>query len=366
MSIRELKRKDGSRFQVMYRGSDSAWITKVFASKRDAKAYELCLKQQKSGGNQVTNTANQLTLDEYFCRWLETVKSQASPGHRREQLQRYQDYVSPLIGSRKIRNVGPDAVVAVLSGMVVAGKSEQTQLHVYNLLKKMLGDAVELFRLLDFNPVLRKLRPKVPIKETAHLTLEQSKKLIEHVEGKEYCVGIWLQLLLGLRACEMQALTWSDVDLDNGILYVRRSYSRKDSWASKEKVIKDYPKNKKQRSYRIPVELLHLLKCTKLQSQSEYVTATSSSGNMLSYEHYVRTLRRYCIEAGVPEVSTHGLRHSTAAIYMQEGASRDDIAQLLGNPTAVDRYVHVKDRRVDRIADVIRLLTPASKSPNVA
>jgi integrase len=58
----------------------------------------------------------------------------------------------------------------------------------------------------------------VPIKEARHFNLSEVRTLLLHVEDKPYGLAIWLQLYLGLRVGELQALTWTDVDLTEGIL----------------------------------------------------------------------------------------------------------------------------------------------------
>jgi len=353
--IREIERKSGLRYQVNIRGSDGNWISKTFDNKRAAKAFELQIKSRCMQGETVTNSRNTITLDEYFFIWMSKIQIHPTHGHQREQLQRYECYVSPRCGSKRLQSITPESVAEVLGEMVKLGKSEQTRLHVFNLLRKMFGDAIELFRLLTFNPALRRLKPRVPVKIAAHLSVPHLKKLLIYVEDKEYCIPIWLQSFLGLRVGEVQALTWDDVDFERELVFVRRAYCRKDSWILGKRVIRDFPKNGNQRVRHLPPELLHLLKVSKLRASGKFVAATSFN-EMLSYEHYRKTLNQYCSELGIPEIATQGLRHSTAGIYLEEGATDKDIAVLLDNPTAVERYIHSEPRGVDRFAKSIRLL----------
>lgn len=180
----------------------------------------------------------------------------------------------------------------VLNQLAKMGKAKQTQLHVFTLLRKMFGDAIELFRLLTFNPAQRTLKPKVPIKETTHLNLGDAKKLLVHVADKPYGVAVWLQLYLGLRMGEVQALIWENVDLTEGLLRIRRTYVRK------EKVIRDYPKGWRHHSHKMPAELWDFLKSEREKATSIFV-ATSPEGGMLSYGWYSRRLKRYCAELGI-------------------------------------------------------------------
>jgi integrase len=239
-------------------------------------------------------------------------------------------------------------------------KSEQTQLHVFNLLRKMFRDAVEIFQLTTFNPVLRTLRPKVPLKETKHLNLEQVKSLLQFSCDNEYGTAIWLQVFLGLRVSEIIALRWEDMDLEAGVVTIRRSYSRKDTWVQKDRVFKEYPKGRKHHSKRIPDELLGFLE--NLKRVSPFVAATSF-GEILSYEFYLETLKKYCRELEIPEVGTHGLRHSTSELYLHHGATRDDLRRLFAHSSLdiTDRYVHEKGTNLEKVTKVIRLFPQETK-----
>ena len=72
-------------------------------------------------------------------------------------------------------------------------------------------------------------------------------------------------------------------------------------------------------------------------------------------------MKEYCKQAGVSlKIATHGLRHSTSELYMEHGASRDDINALFNHSSneVTERYIHDKSRRrqsISKIADNIVL-----------
>jgi integrase len=106
----------------------------------------------------------------------------------------------------------------------------------------------------------------------------------------------------------------------------------------------------------MPFELWEILKAAKVNSKSEFV-ASNTDGGMLSYHTYHKALKLYCREAGVQELASHGLRHSTSELYMHLGASRDDLRILFSHSTSAvtDRYIHDKGESLAGVADVIRL-----------
>jgi hypothetical protein len=183
-----------SRFQVKVKGTDGRWITRCFETKTAARNYETELRGQKRMNGVVTNNNRQITLDEYYAEWSQNREHQTSLGWRLEQDRNYRLHVRGILGSAKLHLITPHLISKVLVSMAKKGKSPQTQLHVFNLLRKMFGDAIELFQLITFNPAFRSLKPKVPFKETKHLSLSDAKKLLSHALHKPYGSGIWFGL----------------------------------------------------------------------------------------------------------------------------------------------------------------------------
>jgi integrase len=45
-------------------------------------------------------------------------------------------------------------------------------------------------------------------------------------EGPDWGTLVWLAMVTGMRRAELLALRWSDIDLENGVVYVRRNHVR--------------------------------------------------------------------------------------------------------------------------------------------
>jgi integrase len=258
----------------------------------------------------------------------------------------------------KLQEVTPAYVGRVLAFAAELGRGPAQRLHIYNVMHKMFSDGVELYEVLARNPVIKKLRPKVPSKESPYLEIEELMKLLHHVEGKPYQTAIWLQTFAGLRAGEVQYLKWEHVDLKNGILHVRGTYLRR------ENRFQDHPKGKKWHRIKMPPELWEHLQARSQYATTEYIAAEKGE-TYLEYFGYLFTLQRYCREAEVTKISTHGLRHSSSELYMAAGASRDDLRLLFAHScsSVTDRYVHDKGRRLDAVADNVVLFKPRHRQP---
>jgi len=62
-----------------------------------------------------------------------------------------------------------------------------------------------------------------------------------------------------------------------------------------------------------------------------------------------------CKVAGVPEIACHGLRHSTAELWMEQGATEEDIRALLTqkHSSTTRRYMHRSSDRLHQMAKLV-------------
>ncbi len=346
-------------YQARIKGPDGRVMAQTFPTKKEAELQERKWKQAKWDGILGNSADRHITLNEYFDEWHKDVTNE-TPAHmrsgwRRGQKQLYNDYVRSFIGELRMKEIRPHNVKRVLNEMANLGKSEQTRVHVFGILRKMFGDAIEIYQYATFNPALKKLKPAIPQLEAKHLNLDQTKSLLAHVVDQRYGLAIWIQLYLGLRVGELQALRWEDVDLQVGRVAIRRTYIRR------TKIFRDYPKGRKQHSHNLPPELWEKLRIGKDKPKSELVV-TSPFGNVIPYLWYLRAVKDYCEVLKIPVLGTHGLRHSTSELYMSHGATRDDLRSLFAHSSlkVTERYLHGKDTNLEKVTNVIYLFKKES------
>lgn len=281
MAIRKLP---SGNFQACLQGPDGKIVSAVFATRLEAQRQVLIWKEKKEKNVMESKSTRALSVNEYFEQWFrdssyETAKEFQS-GWRQRQHQYYRDYIGPVIGTMKLREVTPAHVKRVFTEMAKMDRAPQTQRLIYATMRKMFGDAVENYQYLVFNPVLRKLKPVISVHEAKHLNLNQVKKLLAHAEDRKYGLAIWLQLYLGLRVGELIALKWEDIDLETGRVTIRRTFVRK------MEIFREYPKGGKHHSHSIPSELLEKLKVAYGNRQAEWVV-TSLKDTHLPYRWYM-------------------------------------------------------------------------------
>ena len=184
--------------------------------------------------------------------------------------------------------------------------------------------------------------PQVPRRERPYLTGAEIRKFCEAVKG-EPCEIPALLALCSLRRSEIYALEWSDVDLKNNTIFVRRATVKGDSgFVTKETT-------KTETSTRVvPIIIPQLADALK--------RCAPKSGRVVS--GYPNTLynqiNRVCASAGLPCVGVHGLRHSFASLCHETGINELECAKMGGWSdlgTMKKIYTHLSEKQLSDAAE---------------
>jgi len=93
---------------------------------------------------------------------------------------------------------------------------------IHATLNKALKQAVA-WLLIPRNPAESSHPLKAPAKEIAPLTEEQTKAFLEAAKGNKLEALYLLAITTGMRQGELLGIQWKDLDLDLGVLKVRRT-----------------------------------------------------------------------------------------------------------------------------------------------
>jgi integrase len=213
----------------------------------------------------------------------------------------------------------------------------KTVLNEVQLVKAIFKRAV-IWGYLEANPAEHLERPKAVRPEIEILNPDEMEKLLAH-STRHYRTAFLTAVLTGLRAGELWALQWQDVDWSSLKIFVRRSL-----WKGKFQT----PKSKYSvRKVDIPEHLAQELKRWKLLSpKNEHdLVFPDPRGKPISHggivkRHFEPALKR----AGLRHVSFHSLRHTNASIRIASGQNIKYIQHQLGHSSikiTLDVYGHL-------------------------
>jgi len=225
--------------------------------------------------------------------------------------------------------------------------------HAHGVLRASLNQAVK-WRLLVINPALAVELPRLRKKEMKALSPEQATKFLEHAAADRLSALFALALTAGMRPGEYLGLQWSDIDLDKGIVVVRRTLvPKKDGgWEFAE------PKTAQSaRSIPLPKSVTRALvehrksqAEEKLKAGSQYenydLVFTGPKGHAVQLRNLVnRHFKPILRAAGLPQTfRLYDLRHSCATLLLAQGEHPKVVSEWLGHASVtltLDTYSHV-------------------------
>jgi integrase len=305
------------------------------------------------------------TFAEYTASWKAECRGEVSPGWKISQDQMLRDYVlfkpaemgtpeekrKPTKFSKmQIGKIQPRDIGNIMAA-ALENRSPTTGRLLFATLHKMFDDAVEHFGILHASPVLRRYKPKKVKRERNFLVPADAFKLLDHSKGHWLEPALWIAFFTGMRPSEIQALRWSAVRLDLGVVQIRAA------WNEKEGRMMDHPKQEDWGKAPIPLELARYLVAYRKRAKpkaSDFV-CPGPLGGMMAYRTYHYTIKNLCREAELLEITPHETRHSSTALWQAAGASEGDLQKLLNHAAAstTREYIHSVDSRLGSIGEKV-------------
>ena len=166
-------------------------------------------------------------------------------------------------------------------------------------------------------------------------------------------------ILSGLRSGEAIALTLSDIDLDNRVIHVTKTYD------AVNKLITTPKTSCSVRDVYIQDELLTCINLINMfvkelklsHEQNNDLFLTNSHGTRIEYYAYDKFLRENSSMFEGKKITPHALRHTHASLLLAEGISIDVISRRLGHENSkVTReiYLHVTEKLKSKDNEALR------------
>lgn len=373
--------------------------TKTFATLKEAKRYLSKKVTEKDDGTFIEPSRE--TLSKYLTRWLEGKKIRERT--RSDYKGVIERYIIPALGNRKLSELNAVEIELLYNNMGAPkeaggmGLSAGTIHHVHTVLNSALKKAVKQ-RLIAHNPAEATERPTVERLSVEQqgftsLTPEQAITFLQAAksfpgdpdvieaqgadprtgEDDRYYALFVVLLMTGARPGEALALQWSDLELEKGLLHVRRTLVNR-SGVGKHFAL---PKTKKSaRTLDLPEIAVQALKEHRRKQLEERLAAgpawedgdlvfptvigTPSEHQNIVNRHFKPLLKA----AGLPDVRLYDLRHSYTSLRHALGHSLLQISRGLGHSTiklTADTYAHLfREQEKEAAADLDRLLSQAS------
>jgi integrase len=341
---------DGKRRQLKRGG---------FATKAEAEAELDRLRARSGRGEQVE--VRQTTGD-WLTYWLaeKTKTTGASavgkpirPTTARVYRQHVEQYLIPKLGHVVLNQLRSEHISAAYDELLAERTTmgPTTLRRVHACLSSALNAAVKARR-LDFSPAQHVHLPDATRPKVQPWQPEQLGAFLDHVAGHRLGSLYLVMAATGLRRGEALGLRWSDVEIDAGLIVVRRQLIQLGRGVEFGPI---KTRSGEDRIVELDRGTLGVLLEHRLRQDSERAEWGSAylddglvfakdGGEPLSPEYVTKTFTRLAAAAGVPHVRLHDLRHGAASLRLAAGVDIAAVSKMLGHSSisiTADTYSHL-------------------------
>ncbi len=300
-----------------------------------------------------------LTVGDYLREWHANRKHSLGIRTWERYGQLIENWLVPLLGNIPLQKLTPMHLERWITTMLEAprrdgreGKLSPTTVHhAVTVLGKALRDAVKK-RIIPANPLDAVEKPRRERKEPVALSEEEARKILQAAEGTCAYTPIALALYTGARLGEILALSWEDVDLAAGCIFIRQALKR----SRTGELLIDAPKTRgSRRRVEIGPETAAVLKRQKkLQAewrlkagplwQDTGLVCTREDGSPINPHAMSSLFHKVAAKAGV-RAGFHSLRHTHATLLLKADVNLKIVQERLGHASISitgDLYSHVK------------------------
>ena len=332
-----------------------------------------------------------ILLSDYIEYWLKTYKlNKIEPPSYYRLYSVYEHQLKDSIGMKMMGDIKVRDIQNFIDEMANPSNGKIKPLAISGL-KKIIQLLKPCFKtaiqegILFLNPCDGVTLPKescikTPTKKQISLSDDEIEKFKEVALEKykstaEYCSRDFLVLLLivnlGLRVGEMLALSWSDIDFENSIVYINKTLqSDIRNFEAKEGEKKLYSRIKNSTKTNAGMRVISLndsvmsyleeLRAYDKRNNivSDYVACTTA-GTLNRARNLQRSLERLLKKANIDKkVSLHTLRHTFGSYLLRKGVGIEVISKLMGHAritVTYNKYIHTIKEEEAKAMNMIRI-----------
>ncbi|WP_049562992.1 tyrosine-type recombinase/integrase [Nonomuraea sp. SBT364] len=333
------------------------------------------MERQRDGGS-VRKAGQRWTVTKWLTHWIENIA--VPPAVRESTHSGYKvdvtKHLIPGIGAHRLDKLEPEHLEKLYAKIQRSGRSAGTAHHVHRTIRAALNEAVRRGHLTK-NPVMLAKAPVLTDTEIEPYDIEEIRRLFKAADALPRNSARWgIALALGLRQGEALGLRWEHVNLDKGVLRVRRSRQRpkyahgcddqpcgrKPGFCRARRQINEDTADTKSKAGRrvigLPDELVALLRKHKTEQDKDREAArqlwqeggwvfTTATGQPVSPSSDYHEWKALLKAAGLRDGRLHDARHTAATVLLILGVPERTVMAIMGWSASgmAARYQHVTD-----------------------
>lgn len=346
------KRANGWEYRISYKTPDGKYKQK---SKSGFRTKALASAAAIEAERQLTHTVSldtDISFADYFKHWSETFKKpQLAKGTWRNYEQSLK-IINQHFGSIKLADITSSLYQHFLNDLgktYYYGTIRVLHHRLRSCVKYAMADRLITHNFTDLAVITSKKKAK-PLSEK-FLELDEYQYLLKHLK-ENITTNRYMQLYLiavtGLRVSESLGLTWDDIDLENGIIDINKTWDIYDQ--------SGFMPTKNPQSVRtVPIDV------TTCQLLTDYKANRwkDNSLNRVFLEPNQVWLNRVIKKVVGRNVHVHSLRHTYTSYLITQGVELLTISKIIGHKdltVTLQTYAHLLEDKKDKDFQTVRNL----------
>ena len=318
------------------------------------KDFEMAKAEFITGIN--THNESKLSFESVANDWLDQYENTVQPSTFLKVKNQFKLHIIPAFERKQIADITIYDVQKVVNGWFKEfTKYREFKNNVNRVFKYALNQ-----RMITVNPVDSIIvpRPKNVITEDKPDNFYEKSELellLSAIDNDKIMVALRILAFTGLRKGELLALRWSDIDLNNATLDVKRAITRTSNG------LEFGPTKNKQSVRTIDIDpiTLKIIKHWKtaqkaellklgLKPVKEQLVLSSETNGILSPSKPGKWINVTADRVELKHITVHGMRHTHASLMFESGISIKEAQVRLGHSsyqTTADIYTHVTKKQ---------------------
>ena len=378
------KRPDGTwagQVSVGYDPATGKLKRKSFYGKTRKEVADKIAKalQEIKGGTYVEPT--QTTFGEWLDKWLVSYKKgQLRPSTYESYEMLINVHIKPALGKIPMAKLQAHMLQAFYNKKLEMGRSDgngglSTRMvrYLHAVIRQALQQAYKE-GLLPRNVADATNPPTVQNKQMRPLTEEELLKFFDAARDDRLYAAYVVAATTGLRRGELLGLCWDAVDLDRGVITVKRQLIPLREGLFLEETTKS---KSGRRSITLTDDAIRELRIYRKQQiqeklmmgeayQDHGLVFCKEDGTFLRPEEFTKRFQRHLTKAGLPRVRLHDLRHTHASLLLARGVHPKVVQERLGHSSitmTLDLYSHLTPGLQVAAAETLNGLLKKENSP---
>ena len=300
--------------------------TRIYGRTR-AEVHAKLLERVRQESQGVVSPGQSWGLADFLDYWLPIVKTTRRPTTYTSYEMIVRLYLKPSLGHHRLSRLTVALVQQFLADQLAKGRSVRTVQKMRTVLSAALTRA-QREELVVRNVAHHVELPTWHRKTITPWTLEQARRFLSAAQNHRWQPAFLLLIVYGMRRSEVLGLRWQDIDFDGGIIHVRNQVLRHDGdWH-----IGPVKTNAGRRDLPLLLPVASALRSIRESDARPHdLIFQTRFGTPIDGGNLLRTFSRISQQAGLPRITLHHLRHTTATFLKNLGLPARDTQLVLGH-----------------------------------